>query len=58
MFKKLKSLFTKEEIVLGIRKGILSKDDKEKLLRGETFEFNGTSNDFVLLPKPTKIKEL
>lgn len=33
---------------IGIRKGSLSDDDRDRMLRGENFEFNGNPNDFFV----------
>lgn len=42
---------TKGSTFIGVRKGTLDLENKEKFLKGETFFFNGSSNDFVVLPK-------
>ena len=49
-------LYGPETCTIEVRKGVLSPEELEKLQKGDNFEFNGTSKDFVVLPK-TQQKE-
>lgn len=54
--QELIALYDPANFVIGVRRGALSPEELIKLQEGELFQFNGTSNDFVILPK-TLIKE-
>lgn len=46
-----------KDFVIGVKAGTLDSANKRKLLNNESFEFYGSSSDFVILPK-TDIKDI
>jgi len=52
-------LFDPELCTIGVKKGALDSHNAQRLIDGMPFEFNGSPNDFIVLPKvkPPEIKE-
>ena len=56
MIKYIKSWFIAKPAkqFIGVKKGCLSPDNLKLFQAGENFEFNGSAQDFVILPKESK----
>lgn len=39
---------------VGVRRGALDNANMIRFLKGQRFEFNGSTNPFVIIPKPKK----
>ena len=40
-----------DKFVIGVKKGTMSKEDLIKLKEGKTFQYLGSANNFIILPK-------
>lgn len=56
MINYIKSWFTSKasKHFIGVKKGCLDPENLKLFQAGENFQYNGSSQDFVILPKGTK----